>query len=513
MSFLYKDYHIPGPQMQIYTAVAALPWALKPIIGVLSDLCPIGGYHKAPYIVITSVIGIMALGLIGVVPHDALPATGLCALFFCCALQRSVADLLCEAKYAERIAVNPSAGPDLITFVWGGLEMWGFLALLCVGPIIANLGPKAPYLIVVPMAAFILLPVGFNYLEESPQTEEAIAARRKKLMEQKECFGLCILMFVGTVIMTASGLLVQDATFHFVVAMVILVVMLVTFSVTLRPIVAKVNAFFLLQTSLGAGVGGASFYFFTDSKENYPEGPHFSVEFYTTVLGTVSSVCSIIGMVFYNRYMKKWKYRTLLIFTNILMSILGLLDVALFSRLNVKYGVSDVYFVLGSTVTSSVIFNWMWMPGVLINTHLVPKGMEATMYALLAGCHNLGGSISSYLGAYCLAMWNVEPAGKPNETHQFDNLWKASLVGTVLPAFTILLIPLLIPDATQTDKLIADDDNPESATKGSLLEQWRGHTPSVSTSDEEDITIATDETETTALNARRVGTSDLRKLY
>eukprot|EP00397_Hematodinium_sp_SG-2012_P060967 GEMP01080092.1.p1 GENE.GEMP01080092.1~~GEMP01080092.1.p1 ORF type:complete len:162 (+),score=16.08 GEMP01080092.1:480-965(+) len=44
MNFLYKSYHITGPQMQIYTAVAALPWALKPIIGLFSDLLPIQGY-------------------------------------------------------------------------------------------------------------------------------------------------------------------------------------------------------------------------------------------------------------------------------------------------------------------------------------------------------------------------------------------------------------------------------------------------------------------------------------
>ena len=32
-------------------------------------------------------------------------------------------------------------------------------------------------------------------------------------------------------------------------------------------------------------------------------------------------------------------------------------------------------------------------------SQLCPRGMEATMFALLAGCHNLGATISSNFGA------------------------------------------------------------------------------------------------------------------
>ena len=37
---------------------------------------------------------------------------------------------------------------------------------------------------------------------------------------------------------------------------------------------------------------------------------------------------------------------------------------------------------------------------------------------------------------------------------------------------TILLIPLLTPDAKQTDELLTEDK--DSATKGSLLRKWFG---------------------------------------
>jgi hypothetical protein len=38
----------------------------------------------------------------------------------------------------------------------------------------------------------------------------------------------------------------------------------------------------VLYTGLNASISGATFYFYTDSKEVYPAGPHFSDFFYNT---------------------------------------------------------------------------------------------------------------------------------------------------------------------------------------------------------------------------------------
>lgn len=46
--FLFREYELQGPHLQMYKAIMALPWALKPIIGVISDTFPIMGYKKAP---------------------------------------------------------------------------------------------------------------------------------------------------------------------------------------------------------------------------------------------------------------------------------------------------------------------------------------------------------------------------------------------------------------------------------------------------------------------------------
>lgn len=39
--WLFRIYDVPGPKLQIYMSVTMLPWAMKPMFGLLSDYFPI----------------------------------------------------------------------------------------------------------------------------------------------------------------------------------------------------------------------------------------------------------------------------------------------------------------------------------------------------------------------------------------------------------------------------------------------------------------------------------------
>jgi len=471
-SYLYKAYNVAGPQMQIFGGVTQLPWAMKPIIGLLSDAFPIKGYHKAPYILVASFIGVVCLASIGAVPRAHMSVELLVICMFFVQLQFSTCDLLTEAKYAEKMQSNPEHGPKLMTFVWFGLQTGGLLATIMVGPLLSHYGPHFPYLVALVPATFIIIPMAKNYMEEEPKSPEELAKSRAQLMEQKEACFLCILMFVGTLLLSFLGIFYESAKVNAIAAIIVAIVMLIAFSVVLKPVIAKVNAFFLIQTSVGLSIGGASFYFFTDTPAEYPEGPHFSMEFFTSVMGTVGSICSMFGIYSYQKCVSTWSYRSLLWMTNLILAVLSISDLMIFTRTNVRLGLPDHAFVMGSSVLGTIIGQWMWMPGIVIMSQLCPKGMEATMYALLAGCHNLGNTISSNTGALLLEYLNCQPSGAPNESKQFEHLWIGSALSTVLPLVTCALIPWLIPDAKQTDKLLDEDDN--DACAGSLWKRWTG---------------------------------------
>merc|ERR1719164_355345 len=63
--WLFRDYRISGPRMQVYMSIACSAWALKPIIGMISDLVPIRGLHKAPYVFASSIIGVACTAYVG----------------------------------------------------------------------------------------------------------------------------------------------------------------------------------------------------------------------------------------------------------------------------------------------------------------------------------------------------------------------------------------------------------------------------------------------------------------
>jgi len=364
----------------------------------------------------------------------------------------------------------PDHGPALLTYVWFGMQFGGLVAVLGSGPAIHYLGPKAVFLMCAVPAAAAVVVVGLGYLEEQRRTPEEVQQVRQRFAEQREACALCLVIFLCSVALVITGLVFRSPTINFCVAMVAFLVVLVSFSVVLSPVIARFNAFALVQASLSLQVSGAAYFFYTDTPEQYPEGPHFTEFFYNSVIGTVGAVVSLVGIATYQRYFTSWSYRGLLVVANFALSAFSMLDVVLFRRWNRDVGIPDTVFVLGSSALSQIISQWQWMPQVVILSYLCPKGMEATMYALLAGCHNLGNTIAASSGAFLLDQLGVKPRGAPDESEQFDNLWVASALSTVLPLAAIVLLFWLIPSARQSERLIGGECS--DATSGSLWKRW-----------------------------------------
>merc|ERR1719443_1883673 len=119
---------------------------MKPVLGLVSDTLPLGGYRKGPYLLIYSTIGVASCVAIGVVPASVMSPLVSCMCVSGLQLQVSACDLLTEAKYAERMQAKPARGPDLVVYVWAGMTAAGLVASAASGPAIQFLGPKSTYL-------------------------------------------------------------------------------------------------------------------------------------------------------------------------------------------------------------------------------------------------------------------------------------------------------------------------------------------------------------------------------
>ena len=272
---------------------------------------------------------------------------------------------------------------------------------------------------------------------------------------------LCVaLISIGTSIM---GMAQVHPNYICIASLIGIVVMIIGFRELIGGVTARFQTFIMIQGMFSMSISSAEFFFMTDTAEQYPEGPHFSKTFYVVAIGITASVCAIIGSLSYLMFMQSWRYRSVFYFSNIVSVALGLLNVVFFKRWNRLVGIPDELFVLGSEVLQVIVGTWNSAPITIAMASLCPRDIEAIMYALLAGSSNLCGSLSQYTGASLLLYLGVNPRGAIGETQQFENLWLASLISTLLPLVTIALIPFLIPDKGQKESLLEtvteEDDN------------------------------------------------------
>ena len=134
MEYHLRNHKVSGSQLQIYQSVAAVPWGIKAVMGLWSDRFPFyGTYHKSPYVAIFTMVATLAYAINGLyfvsVQFSVIN-------FFFMFFQMALVDLLVEAKYAEKVKENPEKGPDLISFVWGGISVYHLASTSIVGLVI-----------------------------------------------------------------------------------------------------------------------------------------------------------------------------------------------------------------------------------------------------------------------------------------------------------------------------------------------------------------------------------------
>jgi len=452
VSFYFRDRGgVSASELQIYMSVIFTPWSLKGLMGVGSDVFAFMGYHKIPFMLITATAAIFALFFIGTTPNMTILGALLC--LFTAQFHIALNDLLIEAKYSEKIQENPAVNADLVSYVWGGMMFMSLVAVGTIGVMISYLGARSVFGLVTIPIFLGSIPLLFNLMGDRRVEGNQCCYMDTSILSRRgwEYTYLATAMTILSLALANSSIFYENIKFNFLLAMFCGILTILGFFRWTPPMIAKVNAYTLIQTLFSCSIEGATFYFFTDGPDEYPEGPHFSDWFYTTAVGMVSAVTAIVGIILFNIYLKDMKYRTIFLWSTLVYSAFSLVNIVVYLRLNKRVGISDQFFVLGSQALQTVIKEFNYMPAVMIMSRLCPRGLEATMFALLASSSNLGSNISNYSGAFLLDLMGVKPSGRKNESEEFENLWLVALIVSILPALPLVLLPYLIPDARPND--------------------------------------------------------------
>ncbi|XP_059069508.1 probable folate-biopterin transporter 6 isoform X1 [Cryptomeria japonica] len=388
-NYYWRDVQKMQPaSTQVLMALSTIPWDIKPIYGLITDTFPIAGYRRWPYLAICGIIGCLclwALSFFELVPWMAtllMAGVAMCTAF---------PDVVTDATVAQQSKTIPKFASDLQSLSWGSMAVGGLFGCGVSGAAVHELGPQSSYLLV--SIAPLMLIVAALALPESRSPKTVLRIQFGALMHTLRLFGKTL----------------RDPTLW-------------------RPALY----IYLSQGSLCPDISEAMFFWLTDPEA----GPGFSEEFMGFV-NAVGYLAMFIGIVGYNHWFRCQTFRKMFLWSQVTSSFIGLLDIIIVCRMNLRMHIPDRAFVLGDQALTDAISKIQLMPMLVLSSQLCPIGIEGTVFAFLMSVSNFGSTSGTWLGALLLKWLHIQ-------RDDYSRLWLAVLIRSLMrlsPLFFIFLVP------------------------------------------------------------------------
>jgi len=235
--------------------------------------------------------------------------------------------------------------------------------------------------------------------------------------------------------------------------------------------------------------------------------PGFSTSYYQTVGQFLGAVAAVIAVLIFDQVIVKWKTRPAFWITTAFKGVATILEVMIIERWNHKlFGtvaghpdaqwVDQIFFLFGAQAIYKIVDMLDFMPNNVLIGNMCPKGMEATIFAVLAGSQNFGSTIANINGGIFTTYMGVVYSRNFVDCANPPVAWAGGMsafgvvrvmAGIVLPAITVPLTFVLLPDKLLAEKYEQPDadegevelagageagasfDAPKAATKETLL--------------------------------------------
>ena len=146
-----------------------------------------------------------------------------------------------------------------------------------------------------------------------------------------------------------------------------------------------------------------------------------------------------LGVILYQRFMRKWETRTVVRLCIFLMAMNSFSGMVLALRWNVKLGISDMVFsAFTQTTFFPLVMAFFILPPFVLIAKITPAHVEATIFSFSASVINAG---IHFTGKYMGLAWNKAFFGVT--TDNLEDLWKLQLLELCCALLCFLYVPLL----------------------------------------------------------------------
>lgn len=450
--YLLQSWMVPGPTIDAWTATIEAAWSMKPLVALCSDLFPLGGFRKMPYMAIATSLGLLGLGITSLVPDGLFPPQVSVVGLFLANFGWMTSDILVEGLFARRLASDPHIGPDFVIFISMGQQLAFLLSSVVSGQLLVHLdgahsltGAQWNLATCMVPSMLMLYPTLANFGgEPRVSPAEAREARRSTWMHQKEVVVLS-LAAGGVSLAIACGGITLDLGANVCVSVILLVVLTSLLWASFTPVVGRLVLFLTLASVCNVSIAGPAHYFYTDKADQFPGGPNLEPWFFVTVCGFAGAIAALVALGLYSKFSKS-RYRIVYLVLIVLNGLLSAPNSIVFARLNRQWGISDYVFVGVDTALASAMAALLFTPGLLLLSRVCPDKLESSMFAILSSNMNLATTVSVPLSGLVCMLFGITPDGSVNEASKFGNLWIVNLVMVgikLLPLSCIFLLPNL----------------------------------------------------------------------
>ncbi|KVI06095.1 probable folate-biopterin transporter 3 isoform X1 [Cynara cardunculus var. scolymus] len=396
VQYYMKDVQKLQPsEAQFYSGIIQIPWIIKPLWGLMTDIVPIFRLRRRPYFIFAGLVGSISM----LVPAFSTDLSLVWAIlsFMTASAGVAIADVTIDACVTENSISHPSLAGDLQSLCAISTSIGQLVGFAMSGVLVHIIGPKGVF-------GILSIPAGMVILVGMMLQEPLVHSYSHKRVSQK----------------------FLDATKTMVTALKC-------------PDVWRPCLYMYLSLAFGLNIHEGMFYWYTDAKA----GPSFSQEVIGSIF-SVGAIGSLLGVLLYQNVFRNHPFRHVLFWTQLLFGASSLLDLVLVLRLNLQFGVPDYIFVVMDEAVSKMIARLKWMPLLVLSSKLCPSGIEGTFFALLMSIDHVGLLSSSWAGGLLLHALNVTRT-------QFDNLWTVVLIRSfarLCPIGLLFLVPRNDPDSS-----------------------------------------------------------------
>jgi MFS family permease len=410
-----------------------LPWSMKMVVGVASDIHPLFGSRRAAYLLLgtaATLAGYIALAT----TVDTKPMYLLAALLITTGLM--IQDVIADALSVEVAETEAEIGQiqtlGRMAVLLGGISV-GYLSGVLAGAI----GPRGVFMVASVLPLLVALSVPFARMrrkreatasETAPKPPHAISHKIKNDPLGGGKARLVVLIGLGY---AALGVILEMLKIPFSQE-IVLCVSLVLIGLLLRrvgissgvAIAAMVIFLFRATPEVGQGYS----YWAIDKLG-------FDQEF-LGVLAQVSSILSLAGLLVFRKYIVEQPVSFTLFWVVVVGTILSLPNIGLFYGLHDWLGVSARTLAFIDTTITAPLGQLTMVPMLILIARTAPAGAEATMFAIMASLMNLALSTGQLFTQYLNDFFQITQA-------DFSNLGMIMITVTAIGLLPLLALPFL----------------------------------------------------------------------